>query len=66
MALGFILVGTADHDVVMDMFHVLMEKSATELQDPNMRFLALGIGLIYLGERSVSLRLLFCDVGSRG
>uniref|UniRef100_A0A0M3HQ45 26S proteasome non-ATPase regulatory subunit 2 n=1 Tax=Ascaris lumbricoides TaxID=6252 RepID=A0A0M3HQ45_ASCLU len=54
LALGFILVGTADHDVVMDMFHVLMEKSATELQDPNMRFLALGIGLIYLGAQEKS------------
>ncbi|VDM29900.1 unnamed protein product [Toxocara canis] len=54
LALGFILVGTADHDVAMEMLHVLMEKSATELQDPNMRFLALGIALIFLGAQEKS------------
>ena len=50
LSLGFILVGTGDHVTASEMLHVLMEKSATELEDPNFRFLALGIALIFLGE----------------
>ena len=33
----------------MEILHVLMEKGEIELADPNMRFLALGIALIFLG-----------------
>lgn len=50
LALGFILVGTANHEAATEMLHFLMEKTATELQEPNMRFVALGIGLIFLGN----------------
>ncbi len=49
LALGLICVGTADHQVAMDLLQILMEKSEAELKDPNMRFLALGIALIFLG-----------------
>lgn len=55
LALGFILVGTADHEAATEMLHFLMEKTAIELQEPNMRFVALGIGLIFLGN-SLTLR----------
>lgn len=50
LALGFILVGTADANAASDMLQLLMEKSSTELADPNMRFLALGIALLFLGR----------------
>jgi len=54
LSLGFILVGTGDHNVAMEMLQVLMEHSETELNDPNMRFLALGIALIFLGTQERS------------
>lgn len=38
----------------MVMLQVLMERSETELNDPNMRFLALGIALIFLGTQDRS------------
>ncbi|VDM46040.1 unnamed protein product [Toxocara canis] len=54
LALGFIRVGTADHEAAMEMLHFLMEKTSVELQEPNMRFIALGIGLIFLGTQEKS------------
>lgn len=38
----------------MEMLQVLMERSESELNDPNMRFLALGIALIFLGTQERS------------
>lgn len=49
LALGFILVGTADNDVAGELFHVLMEKTEAQLKDPNLRFIALGMALLFLG-----------------
>ena len=49
LSLGLIMVGTGDHTVAMEMLQTLMERNETELADPNMRFLALGIALIFLG-----------------
>uniref|UniRef100_A0A0N5A938 26S proteasome non-ATPase regulatory subunit 2 n=1 Tax=Syphacia muris TaxID=451379 RepID=A0A0N5A938_9BILA len=54
LALGLILVGTGDHDVAMEILQVLMEKTPAELQDSNVRFLALGIALIFLGTQEKS------------
>ncbi|KAE9414791.1 hypothetical protein Angca_006864, partial [Angiostrongylus cantonensis] len=54
LALGLIMVGTADHTVSLDMLQTLMERSEPELSDPNMRFLALGIALIFLGTQEKS------------
>ncbi|KJH47377.1 Proteasome/cyclosome repeat protein [Dictyocaulus viviparus] len=54
LALGLIMVGTADHTVAMEMLQTLMERSEAELSDPNMRFLALGIALIFLGTQEKS------------
>ncbi|KAK6748810.1 hypothetical protein RB195_001437 [Necator americanus] len=54
LALGLIMVGTADHTVAMEMLQTLMERNETELSDPNMRFLALGIALIFLGTQEKS------------
>ncbi|CAI4221042.1 unnamed protein product [Auanema sp. JU1783] len=54
LSLGLIMVGTADHTVAMEMLQTLMEKSEQELAEPNMRFLALGIALIFLGTQEKS------------
>ncbi|CAB3406247.1 unnamed protein product [Caenorhabditis bovis] len=54
LSLGLILVGTADSDAAMEMLQTLMEKTESELADPNMRFLALGIALIFLGTQDKS------------
>lgn len=60
LALGFILVGTADHQVASEMLQGLMEKSELELADTNMRFLALGIALIFLGRIVDSFSISMC------
>uniref|UniRef100_A0A7E4VA39 26S proteasome non-ATPase regulatory subunit 2 n=1 Tax=Panagrellus redivivus TaxID=6233 RepID=A0A7E4VA39_PANRE len=54
MSLGFILVGTADHKVAMEMLHLLMDKTEAELTDYNWSFVALGIALIFLGTQEKS------------
>lgn len=54
LSLGLILVGTADAEAAMEMLQALMDKSETELTDPNMRFLALGIALIFLQTQDKS------------
>uniref|UniRef100_A0A8R1DTU9 26S proteasome non-ATPase regulatory subunit 2 n=1 Tax=Caenorhabditis japonica TaxID=281687 RepID=A0A8R1DTU9_CAEJA len=54
LSLGLILVGTADAEAAMEMLQSLMEKTETELADPNMRFLALGIALIFLQTQDKS------------
>uniref|UniRef100_A0A183EE29 26S proteasome non-ATPase regulatory subunit 2 n=1 Tax=Gongylonema pulchrum TaxID=637853 RepID=A0A183EE29_9BILA len=54
LAIGFILVGTCDHITASEMFNYLNEKTATDLQDPNYRFVALGIALIFLGAQDKS------------
>ncbi|KAF8373234.1 rpn-1 [Pristionchus pacificus] len=63
LSLGLILVGTADHDVANEMVTSLMEKSEIELADPNMRFYALGVALIFLGTQEkaeVTVELVKC------
>lgn len=49
LALGFILVGTADHLIAADLLNYLIE-SNIDNQDTNYRFVALGIALIFLGK----------------
>lgn len=43
-------VGTADGDLPMQLTQLLMEKIEEELADPNMRFVILMLGLIFLGS----------------
>lgn len=54
LSLGLILVGTADHETARDLLHVLIDKSEAELAEPNLRFVALGIALIFLGTQEKS------------
>lgn len=52
LALGLILVGTGDHEAASELLAYLMDdKSPQDLKDPNYRFVALGIGLIFLGTQ---------------
>lgn len=50
LALGLISVGTSNSKVADAIWQVIMEKSEQDLKDTNMRFLALGIALIFLGK----------------
>lgn len=52
LSLGLVLMGTGSEnsEVVAELLTYLMGGSV-DLRDPNMRFVALGIGLIFLGER---------------
>ncbi|KAI1726403.1 26S proteasome non-ATPase regulatory subunit 2 [Ditylenchus destructor] len=50
LALGFILVGTADHEAAGDMLTYLHDESV-DITEPNNRFVALGIALIFLGTQ---------------
>ncbi|CAJ0574536.1 unnamed protein product, partial [Mesorhabditis spiculigera] len=54
LSLGLIMVGTGDHTIAFEMLQVLMEKTEQELTDPNMRLLALGVALIFLGTQEKS------------
>ncbi|CAJ0930839.1 unnamed protein product, partial [Mesorhabditis belari] len=53
LSLGMIMVGTADHATAAEMLQYLMEKS-DDLSDHNMRMVALGIALIFLGTQEKS------------
>lgn len=56
LSLGFILIGTgrANNEIVCELLTYLM--SGVDLKDVNMRLVALGIGLIFLGK----LNVIFC------
>ena len=49
MACGLIAIGTCNGDVTSVILQTMMERSASELKDHYARFLALGLGLAYLG-----------------
>jgi 26S proteasome regulatory subunit N1 len=57
LALGFILVGTADHEAAGDMLSYLHDDNV-DITDSNNRFVALGIALIFLGK------IIFCGMCS--
>lgn len=50
LACGMISVGSCNGEVSSTIIQTLMEKSETDLKDTYARFLALGLGLCYLGE----------------
>ncbi len=49
LSLGLIAIGSADGDVTSTLMQTLLEKSEIELKDTFSKYLALSIGLIYLG-----------------
>ncbi len=50
LACGMIAVGSCNGDVVSAILQTLLEKSEADLKDTYARFLALGLGLTYLGK----------------
>lgn len=51
LSCGMIAVGSCDDEVTTVLLQTLMEKTETELKDPFAKFLALGLGLTYLGRQ---------------
>jgi 26S proteasome regulatory subunit N1 len=50
LALGLIAIGTANGDVTSTLMQTLLEKTEAELKDTFSKFIALAIGLVYLGK----------------
>lgn len=50
LSLGLIAIGTANGEVTSTLIQILLERSETELKETFSKFLALAIGLIYLGK----------------
>ena len=50
VAIGLIFVGTCDEDAAQCIIQTLMEKEAAELESPHARLVALGLGLLFLGQ----------------
>ena len=59
LACGMIAVGSCNGDVTSTILQTLMEKTEKDLKDTYARFLALGLGLTYLGIYS---HLNFCII----
>lgn len=55
LACGLISVGHGNSEVSETILQTLLEKSEAELKDTFAKFLALGIGLTYLGTRASSI-----------
>ncbi|CDW53788.1 26S proteasome non ATPase regulatory subunit [Trichuris trichiura] len=54
LALGFILVSSANNSIATLLWQFLLDKEESELKDPNLRLLVLGIALIYLGRQDAA------------
>ena len=54
LACGLIAIGTCNGDVTSVILQTMMERSASELKDHYARFLALGLGLAYLGMTTLN------------
>lgn len=54
LALGLVAVGTCNAEVTTAILQCLMDRSPAELVDSNARFIALGLGLCYLGKQEGS------------
>jgi len=50
LALGFVFVGSANGDIAITIVQSLMERLESTLSDKWARFIALALGLIYLGQ----------------
>ena len=58
LSCGLIAVGSSNGDVSSTILQTLIEKSETDLKDTYARFLALGLGLTYLGTYHLSKTLI--------
>ncbi|KAJ8749248.1 hypothetical protein K2173_018727 [Erythroxylum novogranatense] len=51
ISVGLIYVGSCNEEVAQAIIFALMDRSESELQEPLIRFLPLGLGLLYLGKQ---------------
>lgn len=63
LACGMVAVGTGNAKVVSAILTCLVEKSEADLKDTFAKFLALGLGLTYLGMLSLLL-CMYCRTGN--
>ncbi|KAL1924325.1 uncharacterized protein VTP21DRAFT_7360 [Calcarisporiella thermophila] len=54
LAVGMIMVGTADGDLTSTMLQTMMERDEAQLKEGWSRFMALGLALLYLGKQEAS------------
>jgi len=54
LSLGMIFVGTGDPEITSAVLAVLMEKDETSLNQTHTRYVALALGLLYLGRQQLS------------
>ncbi|KAI8986996.1 armadillo-type protein [Pilobolus umbonatus] len=54
LALGMVFVGTCDGDITCAILQTMMEREEVYLKDTWSRFMALGLGLLYLGKQDAS------------
>jgi 26S proteasome regulatory subunit N1 len=50
LSIGLVAIGTASGDVTSTLMQTLLEKTESELKDTFSKFIALAIGLVYLGK----------------
>lgn len=55
VACGMVAIGTCNVDVTSSILQAMMEQSETQVKDTFTRFLALGLGLTFLGKLSFHL-----------
>uniref|UniRef100_A0A2P2M5D6 26S proteasome non-ATPase regulatory subunit 2 homolog n=3 Tax=Rhizophora mucronata TaxID=61149 RepID=A0A2P2M5D6_RHIMU len=51
ISLGLVYVGSCNEEVAQAIIFALMDRSESEFQEPFIRFLPLGLGLLYLGKQ---------------
>nr|GME13348.1 26S proteasome non-ATPase regulatory subunit 2 homolog A-like [Ipomoea batatas] len=51
VSLGLVFVGSCNEDIAQAIIFALMDRSESELGEPLARFLALGLGLLFLGKQ---------------
>ncbi|KAI7908219.1 armadillo-type protein [Cokeromyces recurvatus] len=54
LALGLVFVGSCDGDITSTILQTMMEREDVYLKDSWSRFMALGLGLLYLGKQDAS------------
>lgn len=57
LTLGFVFVGSADGEIASTILQSLMEREDNQLDSEWAMFMSLALGLIFLGESSLSLRI---------
>lgn len=51
ISLGLVYVGSCNEEVAQGIILALMDRSESDLEEPLIRFLPLGLGLLYLGKQ---------------